>query len=135
MEHTADVGLRIRGRDLKELFIHAAAGFFDLVTEVETGEEPSGRIWQRFQLGGENTGDLLLKWLRELLFVFSTKRIIFKEFEFKKLTDRELDVHAVGVLFDPARHGQKVEVKAVTYHGFKLETSKEGWMAEIIFDI
>ena len=30
-EHTADVGLRIRGRSLSELLIDAARGFFSLI--------------------------------------------------------------------------------------------------------
>ena len=33
IEHTADVGIRISGNDLKELFIKAAQAMFDIICE------------------------------------------------------------------------------------------------------
>lgn len=133
IEHTADVGLRIYGKDLKELFAHAAIGLGDLMTDIS---KVSIKEEQRIQLKGEDVGDLLLKWLREILFLFSAQHKIFKEVTFHQLTEKELDATVKGEIFNPAIHDQKCEVKAVTYHQFKLERQKTGtWIAEVIFDI
>jgi SHS2 domain-containing protein len=36
---------------------------------------------------------------------------------------------------DESRHRMEHEVKAITYHGLKLEKTPAGWFAEIIVDI
>ena len=132
IEHTADTGLRIYGKDWQELLANAARGLFDLMTDT-------GKIGTRLQtvisLEGEDQNDLFLKWLRELLFLFSTKRFVLKEFDFKELTAKKIRAVARGGVFDAKRHDQRMEVKAVTYHHFKLEEQKSGWMAEVIFDV
>jgi SHS2 domain-containing protein len=132
IEHTADIGLRIYGRDLQELFRHAALGLFNLMTDVGKIKTQESRT---FCLQSQNAGNLLLSWLRELLFTFSVEKWVFKEIVFKNLTERQLEAIATGERFDPKRHEQRSEVKAVTYHQFKLEKRKTGWVAEVIFDI
>jgi SHS2 domain-containing protein len=36
---------------------------------------------------------------------------------------------------DASRHRMEHEVKAITYHGLRLEQTAGGWFAEIIVDI
>ena len=137
LAHTADTGLRIYGQDLEELFKHAALGLFDLITDVQKiREEPAEHLTEiQFHLKGGDRGELLLSWLRELLYVFSTQSLIFVEFSVDTLSDQELQISAGGHFFDPKKHDQKSEVKAVTYHQFKLEETQDGFVAEVIFDI
>lgn len=128
----------IRGRNLKELFLHAAAGLFDLITDwnkIKTVRHPGGVKKVRLHLKAEDVGQLLMLWLRELLYIFSTRRMIFTKYIFQKLSETELMASAAAMPFDPVRHGQKYEVKAVTYHQFKIEKKKDGWQAEVILDI
>ena len=138
IEHTADVGLKIRGKTLQDLFRNAGCGLYSLITDFDSfkesaASEPSRPV--RIRLPAENAGDLLLKWLRELIYLFSAKRLLFCDFQFERITEKELLVHAAGKKFDPARHEQNYEIKAVTYHHFRLEKQKSGWTAEVIFDI
>ena len=135
IEHTADIGLRIYGGDLPELFTHAAEGLFDLITDAEkirAGKKPARFS---FRLKAENEGDLLLAWLREMLFTFGAQKLVLMDFQFTRLTGKELEASAAAYPFDPAWDEQKYEVKAVTYHHFKIEKTKNGWLAEVIFDI
>ena len=132
IDHTADIGLRIRGHNLRQVFARAGFGLFDLITDadkIKTEKSVS------FHLKAESRGDLFLVWLRELLFTFSAKKLVFKKFIFKKLTEKELHAIATGERFDPKLHEQKMEIKAITYHQFKLEKQKSGWIAEVILDI
>ena len=40
-----------------------------------------------------------------------------------------------GEPMDPARHEMDHEVKAITYHGLRVEQTADGWVAEVIVDI
>ena len=40
-----------------------------------------------------------------------------------------------GELVDPERHELEHEVKAITYHGLKVEQQADQWLAEVIVDI
>lgn len=134
-EHTADVGLKIRGANLEELFINGAAGLTALITDpAEIFSDPD-RLLMGFELKAADTGELFLKWMREILFNFSAKRYVLTDFKFDRLNGVGLSVRAGAVPFDPDRHDQGLEVKAITYHGFKFEKSASGWYAEVIVDI
>lgn len=135
IEHTADIGLRIYGRSLNELFCHAGQGLFYLITDVDKTASQTGPERISFHLKGKDEGDLLLAWLRELLYTFSAKGLVLTDFRFEALSGRELKASALGNPFDPDCDEQKYEVKAVTYHQFKIERTKKGWLAEVIFDI
>ncbi|MBI3306969.1 MAG: archease [Candidatus Omnitrophica bacterium] len=136
IEHTADIGLKIYGATLEELFLNGALGFFSLITDTRILKKSEAKEEKvSFTLSSENAGDLFLKWLRELLFVFSTQKLILLDFDFRILTEKQLEIEACGRVFDPQHHEQKYEVKAVTYHQFKMEKKKSGWQAEVIFDI
>ena len=142
IEHTADVGLRIWGKNSAEIFTESAKGLFELMTDLGPIREESDsekadafKIAYPFSIQAEDLSQLLFNWLRELLFVFSTQKLVFWDFRYEKLTDQALRVSAFGGRFDPDRHEQRYEVKAVTYHGFRLEKKNGGYSAEIIFDI
>ena len=135
MEHTADIGLRVYGHDLAELFQNAALGLFDLIAGPDRMEGENNSEKHFFSIREENAGELFLKWLRELLFLFSVKRVIFDCFHFKKITETMLEAEVRGWKFDPRRHEGKYEVKAITRHAFNIQQTQDGWIAEVILDI
>ena len=132
IEHTADMGLRIFGENLEEIFVNAASGLFDLIVEVKTVEEKES---VDFAVKAEGKEELLVRWLSELHFKFEVDRMLFKRFEISKMSERSLEAKGYGEKFDPVRHELKTEIKGVTYHQLKVETREEGWVAEVIFDV
>jgi len=40
-----------------------------------------------------------------------------------------------GDILDPTRHQIGTEIKAVTYHGLRVEQHADGWLAEVILDL
>ena len=53
-----------------------------------------------------------------------------------RLDARRLTATAWGEPIDTARHQLDMEVKAITYHGLKVEPQQSGgWLAEVIVDI
>ena len=73
-------------------------------------------------------------WLAELLYVFHADHLLFAEFEVQ-LDHTGLTATARGERIETPRHEIDREVKAVTYHGLKVEPDDDGWLAEVIVDI
>ena len=133
VEHTADVGLRAFGRDLKELFAHAAVGLFDLMVADLGTVRPEQAV--SLTVEAENIEELLADWLRELLYLCNAERWLFSKFEVLDIVPEWLEAKCWGETYDPSRHAWETEVKAVTYHRLCVEHVEEGWRAQVIFDI
>ncbi len=67
-EHTADVGLRITGNDLDDLFRTAAEGVFDYIV-VNRGEVRQ-TTRAEVEMSAETPAELLVAWLNDLIYRF-----------------------------------------------------------------
>jgi len=131
-EHTADVGLRARAGDLEGLFEEAARALFSVIVVNLDAVRPLQEITVRVE--GRDYEDLLHDWLAELLYTFNTRHLLFSDFEVE-LDSGGLRATARGEPIDPKRHELDAEVKAITYHGLKVEEDRDGWLAEVIVDL
>jgi SHS2 domain-containing protein len=135
VEHTADVGIEVRAATLEALFVDAAAGFCDAITEVARiggGEE------RAFEVEAAGLDLLLVAWLEELLFRFETTSVLYAHGEASvdcKGDSWSLRARMRGERFDAERHPLKVQVKAITYHALEVARDEQGWRARVIFDI
>lgn len=132
IDHTADIGIKVYGRTLKELFRNAAIGCFDNIADLDN-VQLNRQV--RFDVQAPSQEELLLSWLRELLYSFDTKRILFKDFKIEELKATHLIATAYGDKLNLKIHSVKEEIKAVTYHEFSLKHGKRGWIAQVIFDV
>jgi SHS2 domain-containing protein len=131
-EHTADLGLRIRAPDLDTLFAEAAAALFSVITEDLAAVQPRESLHVRLE--ADEREYLLFDWLKALLYHFDTKHRLFSRFEVH-VDAGGLTGTAWGEPLDRARHALDHEVKAITYHGLRVEQTDGGWLAEVIVDI
>jgi SHS2 domain-containing protein len=131
-EHTADVGIRVRAHDLNTLFAEAGRALFSVI--VENLEEVRAQDTVAMEIRGQKTDFLLLDWLCELLFAFESRGLLLARFSVN-VDDQGLTGTAEGEPLDRSRHHLEHEVKAVTYHGLRVERTDEGWLAEVILDI
>ncbi len=131
-EHTADVGIRASGQTLQELFIRMAQGLVELIAEDSQMES---REVRQATLAAEDAASLLLVWLQELLFWFSTDRFLPMGYTFGQMTETTLRGEVRGNVFDPARHVQGREVKAITRHLLSVEQRGGVWHGQVIVDI
>jgi len=132
IEHTADVGIKIFGKDEKELFLNAAYAFFDLITDINVVEP---RVSHSVALEGETLEELFFNWLDELLFLFDAKGFVGCEFEIEKWGPKRIQAKIKGETFNPDKHPLETAIKAVTYHNLKIHQKDNHWEAEVIFDI
>ncbi len=131
-EHTADLGLRIRSPDLDTLFAEAGQALFAAIVADLTTVRPLHRV--EIQVAAEERDYLLFDWLKELLYHFDTEHLLLSRFEVH-VTDTGLQGSAWGERLDRSRHDLEHEVKAITYHGLRVESANGGWLAEVIVDI
>ena len=131
-DHTADLGIRVRGADLKELLEEGARALFSVLV-VDLGTvRPVDRV--DFRVDGTDPEDLFLDWLDELLYRFETEHILLARFDVQP-DGRGMAATAWGETYDPARHELDHEVKAITYHQLQVERDADGWTAQVIVDI
>jgi len=131
LDHTADALVRARGDSLAELLVACAEAMFSVIVEEgEVREEATVEI----EIEAENAEELAHGWLRELLFRFGAEGLVFGRFDVQEAGPRRLHARCHGQPFDPERH-RGTEIKAVTWHGFRVEETEEGWVAEVLFDI
>jgi SHS2 domain-containing protein len=83
---------------------------------------------------GTRLDDLLFDWLNEILYAFESQRLLLAQFDVQ-IDAAGLRATACGEAADESRHRLEHEVKAITYHGLKVERTSEGYLAEIIVDI
>jgi SHS2 domain-containing protein len=136
-DHTADLGLRIRAADLDTLFAEAGGALFSAIVDDVQTVRPLEQV--EIQLQSDDREYLLFDWLNELLFRYETQHMVFSKFEVHVQSPGDaapgLTATAWGERLDPARHAPGHEVKAITYHGLKVEQTPDGWLAEVIVDI
>lgn len=132
LEHTADIGFRVRGRTLEELFAGAAEALQAIAFDA-SAVEPRERY--ALSATGEDLESLLVNWLSEVLYWMDGRRVLMARFEIREIAPERIAAEGWGEPWDPARHLPRTGVKAVTYHQLKVEREGEGWVAEVFLDI
>lgn len=131
---TADTAFAVDGVTLSGLFQQAALALESVIVDL-TGV---GRIEKReLRVENQSLEGLLFDFLSELVYLQSAKNLVFGDFEVQIIEGANYSLTAVcrGELLDPERHQLGTEVKAVTWHQFKVEKTAEGWQAQVILDI
>ncbi len=131
-DHTADLGLRIRAATLNHLFAEAGECLLACMVDSPAGVE--ARQSERLAIDGIDREYLLFDWLRELLNRSDEARMLWCQFDVA-VSPNGLEATIRGEPFDPTRHLLSREVKAITYHGLKIEDVDDGFLAEVIVDI
>jgi SHS2 domain-containing protein len=129
---SGDVGLKIYGESLENLFRNAAVGLYSLITDPSQLEIKKTIT---VKADGDTREGLLIAFLNELIFHFDTDGFMGKNIKIDKVTDNSVEATISGEEFDPDRHEGKLLLKAATYHDVSVEESEGIWTASVIFDI
>jgi SHS2 domain-containing protein len=128
--HTADRALRIRGRDLSELLIHAARGLNRLMAPA-TADADAAWIRRRIDIEAADTESLLVAWLSELVYLAERDGLVFERFKLEIAAPTRIGAEVIG------RKAAFFEtyVKAVTYNDLAVVPSANGLSATVVFDV
>ncbi|MBI2082218.1 MAG: archease [Deltaproteobacteria bacterium] len=130
LDHTADIRLRIFGHNLRELFQNSVYALTDTLTDAK---KVRTKVSRSLKIKGEGNDLLLHALLKEVLFLFDTKRFLTRRLVIKKLSDKILLVTLRGERLKD--HAIKTEIKAVTYHRLKVEKRRGRWIGEVVLDV
>jgi SHS2 domain-containing protein len=103
---------------------------------IPAGEVVAVREEFRFEAAGEDEAELLVDFLRELLWLHAEHEFLYADVRFEELGSRRAVAVVRGERVDPARHEVVREIKAVTYHGLEVvRGAGGGWTARVVFDV
>jgi len=130
----ADLAFEVQAESLEELFVLAAQALFSAM--VESGDvNPVEKV--EISLESEKLDNLLFDWLSELVYLKDKDAQLFSKFEVSIIQNGNfaLQGKAWGEKINPVRQQLRTDVKAVTYHMFKLEKNESGYFARVVLDI
>ena len=132
IDHTADIGLKVYGADPVALFQNAADALTAVITEPEN---LSGTKMLDLTVTGTDWPDLMVNWLRELLYLWSGRQLLVAWVEIGHICMDRIEAAVSVEPYRPERHRIHNEIKAVTYHQIDVCESLTGWEATIILDV
>ncbi len=132
MDHTADLGIRVYGTDLKDLFEGAGRALMHLMVKAEI---PSKTHSMKMSVSGEDLADLMVRWLGEILYLFSGENLVVTSIRMGSVSSSHLEATLETAPFEPEIHETLREIKAVTYHQIEVTETADGWEAKVIFDL
>jgi len=134
IDHTSDIGVRVFGETLEDLFKNCAEALFAIILDFK----PEKKIKEKVVLKAESLEEVLITWLNELLSLFYIYKFLPTEYSLilnKKNKLFSLTATIYGQNFKSNPHRIKTEIKAATYHNLKIEKKDNLYTAEVIFDV
>jgi len=128
--HTADLEIKVWGRDLSSLFAAAAEGMFHL-SGIEDYEEGFSSITEEISLDAMDYEGLLILFLEELLYRLTEDYMLFEIYQLTILDNFSLQAKLRGTQIKSYQR----DIKAVTYHKLNIHETEKGYAVNIVFDI
>ncbi len=134
LNHTADMGIKIRGTNLIDLFESAG----NALIHVMLGDNPRGKTRSmKISVSGGDLADLMVRWLGEILYLFEGENLVVTSINIGALSSSPPSLEAAldTIPFDPQMHEILMEIKAVTYHQIEVVNKGDMWESSVIFDL
>ena len=131
IEHTADIGIKITGRFLTELFWKAIHATTDLLSG---GIEIEPRIERGFSTKEENIETALVSILEEIIYFFE-KESFLSSICSARIKEDAYEIKLKGDIVSAEDVKNGTEIKAVTYHQLEIKEVRDGFQATVIFDV
>ena len=133
IDHTADIGIKVRGKTLKDLFVNAAKAMFDIMMEKRKGTRMGNAKKVRVHVEAGSLEEIFVRWLSELLSLSDWKDVVFTKFMISELSPQRLEAAIED--FPRKFFESQREIKAVTHHALKIVKEARGYSASVIFDV
>ncbi|MDX1645295.1 MAG: archease [Thermoanaerobaculia bacterium] len=126
LDHTADVRAEVEAPDTEALYQSAV----DLVRHLVVGDSPvEERQERQLEIGGDDAEERFFRFVRELVYQVDSERFLPRSVHLGP------PLRVEGERFDAERHEAERQLKAVTRHGYRLESGDDGLRAELVFDL
>ncbi len=134
LEHTADVGVVVRGETPEMCLARLVLSFTSVV--LGRVEPLAGGAPRVLEVPAGDRLTMAVDLLRELLYLFDTDEVVPRTCaveRFDEAAGARLVVEMVP--FEEGEHEDLMDLKAVTWHEARFERTPDGWTARIIFDV
>lgn len=132
LDHTADLAVEVTAPNPETLYADTGLVLFNLISESKHFKQKKEL---HLDVKGQDREDLMVNWLRELLYLWTGKEMLVVAVQVINLSETRLFARVMVDLFSPDRHVILNEIKAVTYHRISVEKGRKGWAAVVVFDI
>lgn len=138
LEHTADALFLAFGRTDREMMSNAAEAMANVMYDLGRVQ---GTEKETVALRAKNLEELLHKFLEEIVFRIGTRRRLYNFFGINSLRkepktgELAMEAELRGEEINPEKHVLKTEIKAVSWHKFRVGREGDRWVAQALVDI
>jgi SHS2 domain-containing protein len=131
-KHQSEIAVRVTGNSQADLFINSAFALFDVMADMKAIE-----VKERLPLEveGSDRDDLMVNWVRELLYLYQSSGYLLREFRVREVKDTIVRAEVGGEKIDPDRHEINQEIASIAFHKSRMEKTGNQWTAHLIFEI
>lgn len=126
--HTADLRLKIYGRDYEEIFKNATLGLAKILDKGAEKKEKFARGAEKFSVSGKNWEMLLVNFLNEILSLSNINKKIYIKVKILNLSSNRLEARAAGL---PVNKFDK-DVKAISHHGLEIRKNRQNILKAVL---
>lgn len=131
--HQSELAVRVIGESQADLFANSALALFDVMLADVGKVEARERI--PLEVEGADRDDLMVNWMRELLYLYQGSGYLVREFLVREVKDTLVKAEVGGEKLDPDRHEIQQEIAAVALHKSRMEKTGDQWTAHLIFEL
>ncbi len=132
LDHPSDIGIEARGRTLAEAFCAAAEGLISVILDPATLQP---REWKELRITAGDVGQLAVKWLSEILYLYDGQAFAAAIIEIAEISDNSLTARLGGEHLITGHHRTRMDVKAVTYHQLSVIQEEGRVVIRVFLDI
>jgi SHS2 domain-containing protein len=128
----SELAVKVLGDSQANLFANSAYALFDVMTDIDKID-----IKERLALEveGMDRDDLMVNWMRELLYLYQGSGYVLKEFHIHEVKETVVKAEVCGEKLDPDRHEIKQDITAVAYNQSRMQKTGNQWTAQLIFEV
>ncbi len=129
---SSELSIRLSGDSLPGILADAGVALFDLLVDMTAVE---ARESVTLEVEGLDNDDLVVNWMRELLYEYQASGFVLKEFDIHAAGEFFVRAEARGEKFDPDRHEERETIGAVDERLSHLGKIGSQWTAQVGFDL
>lgn len=132
LRRSTELSIRLTGDSLQQILADGGFALFDLLVDLTSVEI---RESVTLEVEGVDNDDLMVNWMRELLYEYQASGYILKEFNILEAGEFFLRAEARGEKFDPDRHEEREAIGAVAERLSHLGKMGAQWTAQVGFEL
>ena len=132
-KHQSELAVKVVGASQADLFANSAYTLFDVMVADLDKVDCKDHI--PLEIEGTDRDDLMVNWMRELLYLYQGSGYLLKDFQIREVKDTIVKAEVAGEKIDPDRHEIKQEIAAIAFHKSRMDKTGNQWTAQVIFEV